>query len=360
MSNHQRLADHDPARLVGKFLLSHGYLETLEAFSNECNIKITDFRFDEEGGEQVTLESLLEERRLRELSIEMAKARLAESEIPGWSDGCPATPVPLPLKTSANVLFVTVNKVLGFWSVLVSTADKALRIYDYQSLELRQEYTYLHSSPILEARVLSEKWLLTAGMDGKVVVTDLAKQDIYIESLENAHSRYVNRLVVNDKWIATSGYDKKINLYEIVESTDSALEIVFRASVLLATLPEGLLFTDNDDQTVLAVCARDTCFLEYYMVPTLELQRRLNMNQNKDLWVSFSGVDLSQQPTGPRYLGLSTSTSPYGRWLAFEVGNEEMKANIFHGAPQSDLGVLPRHVWRPDGSGFWVREKSCK
>lgn len=351
----RRIAKEDPTRLVARFLLSNGYLDTLQAFSDECNIQISEMGIDDEEGEQVTLESLLEERRLRELSIKMAEARLAEAEIPGWSMECPQEGIPLPLKTATNVLFVAAAEVMGNWAILVATADRALRIYDYYTQDMKYEFTVLHTSPILEARVLAQRWLFTAGMDGKTVVTDLATKEIKIASLPEAHSKYVNRLVVyEDRWLATSGYDKKINLYEITSCTDDSLEIEFRASLQMGTLPEGMLFTSHEDRIVLVVCARDTCFLEYFATPDLKSVLRLNMNQNKDLWVSFSGIDISQQPTGPRFIGLSTSTTPYGRWLGFEVGNEEMKANIFHGAPQSDLGVLPRHVWRPDGSGFWV------
>lgn len=351
----RRIPDEDPTRLVAKFLLANGYLDTLQALTYESSVPLAEFRLDEEEGEQITLEGLLEARRLRELSNEMARARLAASEIPGWSNACPSVAVNVPLKTPTNVLFVTAGKVLGKWSILVATADRALRIYDYYSLDLKQEYTFLHTSPILEARIIREKWLLTAGMDGKVVVTDLANQTIVIAAIENAHSRYVNRLVVhNDQWIATSGYDKKINLYEISLCTDDSIEINHRTSVSLATLPEGLLFTEHAGSTVLVVCARETCFLEYYELPTLKVVERLNLNQNGDLWVSFSGIDIAQQPSGPKYIGMATSTTPHGRWLAFEVGKEDLKANIFHGAPQSDLGVLPRFAWRPDGCGFWV------
>lgn len=349
-----RISDQDPTRLVAKFLLTHGYLDTLQALTHESSISLEDFCLDDEEGEQVTLESLLEDRRLRELSNAMAKARLAESEISGWGEQCPAIFKALPLKSPTNVLFVTAEKVLGEWSILVTTADRALRIYNYKTLDLEHEYTFLHTSPILEARVLKEKWLLTAGMDGKVVVSDLTNKAVVIASLENAHTRYVNRLVIQDSWIATSGYDKKINLYEITACTDSEIVINYKSSITLATTPEGMLFTEHEGSTVLVVIARDTCFLEYYCLPSLSPKQKFNLNQNGDMWVSFSGIDIAQQPTGPKYIGMSTSTTPHGRWLAFEVGKEDLKANIFHGSPQSDLGVLPRFAWRPDGSGFWV------
>lgn len=345
----------NPERLVAKFLLNHGYLDTLQTFADESNIRISDFRLDENEGESITLESLLEERRLRELSIELAKTRLAESEVLGWSPWRHEEAISIPLKSPTNVLFVNVVQVEQKWTVLVTTADRAIRFYDLETLSLTAEYSYLHTSPILEARVVASTYLFTAGMDGKVVVTDLRSRNVVIDALENPHQRYVNRLVIHEgRWVATSGYDKKINLYEITACTSDEVVVTYRASITLPTLPEGMLFALHDEELVLVICARDTCFLDYYSVPSLILHSRINMNQNKDLWVSFSGIDISQQPSGPRYIGLSTSTTPHGRWLAFEVGKEELKGNIFHGAPQSDLGVLPRHVWRPDGSGFWV------
>lgn len=353
MSNSQRFAKDDPALLVARFLLSSGYLDTLQAFSDESNISISDFSLDQEDGEQVTLESLLEERRLREVSIALNKARLVDLEIKGWTEKCPEIGTPLVLKSLSNVLFVNVERVLGSWSIIITTADKALRIYSYNDLKLQAEYPVLHTSPILEARVLHEHWLLTAGMDGQVIVTDLLSGDLKM-ALTPGHTRYVNRLVIhNERWIATSGYDKVINMYEITNCSDTDITIEHRCARSFQTLPEGLLFVELEGKLMLVVTARDTCFLEYYDVASLELQNRVNMNENKDLWVSFSGIDISQQPTGPRMIGLSTSTTPYGRWLAFEVGKEGLQSNIFHGAPQSDLGVLPRHVWRPDGSGFW-------
>lgn len=351
-----RIGDQNPMRLVARFLLSHGYVDTLQALTHECGVPISEFRLDEEEGEQTTLEGLLEDRRLRELSNALAAARLAESQVSGWRHSCPATATALPLKSPTNVLFVTAEKVLGNWTVFVTTADRALRIYDYATFKLEQEYTFLHSSPILEARVLQEKWLLTAGMDGKAVVTDLSTRQVVIAALESAHAKYVNRLVIHGSWIATSGYDKKINLYEIIACTDKIIDISRRSSITLTTTPEGLLFTEHDGQDVLVVIARDTCFLEYHNIPDLSLKQKFNLNQNGDMWVSFSGTDIAQQPGSPWYIGMATSTTPNGRWVAFEVGKEELKANIFHGAPQSDLGVLPRFAWRPDGSGFWVRQ----
>ncbi|CCG82604.1 Predicted protein [Taphrina deformans PYCC 5710] len=346
----------NPTRLVARFLLAHGYLDTLQTLADESNIRIADLHLDDVEGEDITLEGLLEERRLRELSVELAKTRLAESEISGWTELCYQDPIPLPIVAPTNVLFVTVETVADCPCILVATADKAMRLYDFNSFELKQELRFLHSSPILEARVVGGQYLFTAGMDGKVVVTDLKSEEVVLDGLDQRHQRYVNRLVLYEQnWIATSGYDKKINLYEITECTSTTIKVELRASITLPSLPEGLLFCKHLDALALVVCARDTCFLEYYLVPSLELQTRINMNANKDLWISFSGIDISQQPGGPRYIGLSTSTTPNGRWLAFKVGEDEMKANVFHGAPQSDLGVLPRHVWRPDGSGFWGR-----
>lgn len=386
-----RANPQDPNRLVAKFLLSNGYLDTLHAFTHESGISLDSFDDNDlaaTGKEEVTLESLLEERRLREIQIQLAKVRLSELEIPEWTD----TPgqwssTELTLRAPAtNVLYLTVGIVLGNWSIVVCTADRGVRIYDYTTLDLTQEYLTLHASPVLEARVLLEdrgRWLLTAGMDGKVVLTDLEHQSVCIDGLEHPHTRYVNRLLVwngEKKYLVTSSYDKHINLYELVFTDGADPLISYISSLTLPTTPEGLTFlSTSKGALLLLVASRDTPFLEVYTVADMKHYGRINMNENNDAWVSFSAIDISIHPSRQFEdrvtIAISTSTTPHGRLLLLSCDLEDIRddhdtratttattrqapkigrSTIFTGAKQSDYGVLPRHVWRATGTSSGI------
>ncbi len=348
----------NPTHLVAKFLLDNNYLETLELFALEANIKLDELNSHEDDGEQVTLELLLEDRRITELSLALQQSKLEQVMIKNWQNPSPSTSELLPLKTQTNVLFVAVFNVVGKWMIAVTTADRALRLYDFKTYELLQQYTTLHSSPILQCCQLLDRYLLTAGMDGNIVLSDLVKQ-VEILKLPKPHLKYVHRIVVHaDRWIASCGYDKRVHVYSVSEADDSeCTPVITHVGCLdFSTLPEAIVFIPMSrvGEPHLLVTTRDSCFLEYYTLPDLILHSRHNMNENNDLWVSYTAVDIAVQPVPPHHVGIATSSTPFGRWIAFEQDNDRIVINAWTGAPQSDLGVPSRFAWRADGSGFYV------
>jgi WD40 repeat protein len=159
----------------------------------------------------------------------------------------------------------------------------------------------------------------------------------------------------------SAGYDKRVHLYRVDNQRAKYLDAYeLIASEQFASVVEGICFVTLAGIEHLAITRRDSCMIEYLELTNLQVVHELNMNVNKDTWVSFTGVDLAVQPVAPYLLGMATNKSPLGRWLAFEGHSErsrpddKMVADIYHGAAVSDLGVLQRFAWRPDGSGFFV------
>ncbi|ORY79071.1 WD40-repeat-containing domain protein [Protomyces lactucae-debilis] len=351
----------DPTRLIAKYLLDHGYLNTLEALSHDAAIALDQLQLED--ADAVSLESILAERSERLLSLQLANAKLNEMVLPVWSaETCPSQAYSLPGLGQANVLFVSGVKIDSALYILVTTADKLLRLYHADTFEC-QTWDGIHTSPILEARVIGNHSLLTAGMDGAVKLSDLRNSQSPPETLPGRHTRYVHRLLHNDAqtYLVSTGYDKQLILYKIASgNTPSSESFNLVASEQLATVVEGLCFVMLQGTEHLAITRRDSCMIEYLSLDTLQVVHTVNMNANKDLWVSFSGVDLAIQPVPPHLLGVATSKSPLGRWLAFKGHTVEptppdhIIADIYHGAAVSDLGVLPRFAWRPHGSGFFV------
>ena len=313
-----------PVKLVAKFLLTHGYIDTLHAFSHEAGIELDTFDDVE------SLEEVLEERRLRELQNQLARVRLAETELPRWVEQKWTQRDVLTLPS--NVLFVTVADS----QIIVSCADRSIKVFDYDTLELLQTIT--NSSPILDV-IVHDKKFITAGMDGHVKLTD-ADGSVSLHS----HQKYANRLSMYGSYLASSGYDKRINLYHDFKHTNT---------LNLTTTPESITFIHHD-RLILLVSARDTPFLDFYAVPEMTRLTRWNMNENNDLWVSFSAIDISVLSGDTITLIISTSvervlilSAPWSR-ITSEDG-EISRKSVFTQSQYSDYGVLPRHV-----AGLWT------
>ncbi|KAK9433478.1 WD40-repeat-containing domain protein [Lipomyces doorenjongii] len=355
--------------LVARYLRDNGYNNTLDAFKEELGLEDDMIPSDH----SITLESIIEQKRLFDLSQDLDAVTLADNEEDKWHVPYPEFKSILPKQSpESNILFVSVANLsiptddlssdFARPCIISTSADSSLRIFDFYTFELLKVYTHLHSSPILTLLVLNESTLLTGGMDGRLVVSNPATGDV-ITQLKD-HMKYLVRIECSNdgKYVATAGYDKKVNAYSI-ENTGSD-EPTFRfnkiGTISFPTSPEAIAFVPPEKETTiestpprLIVSRRDSTFLYYYkLFPVLSEAARHNLNPDSNSWVSFCAMDIILEPMQSKFLGVATSTVPHMRFMMLQSGVDTILKNVFTKAPQ-DAYSSARICWRPHGSGVW-------
>ncbi|KAK9237226.1 WD40-repeat-containing domain protein [Lipomyces kononenkoae] len=357
--------------LVARYLRDNGYKNTLEAFKEELGLEDDMIPSDH----SITLESIIEQKRLFDLSRELEAVTVADDE-DKWHVPYPAFKSILPKQSpESNILFVSVANLSipastddpssGFPArpcILTSSADRSLRIFDFYTLELLRVHTHLHASPILSFLVFNESTLLTGGMDGRLVVSNPATGDIIAQL--NDHQKYLVRIACSRdmKYVATAGYDKKVNAYSIenLGSDESNFAFAKIGTISFPTNPEAILFAttegENESESTtprLIVSRRDSTFLYYYkLFPVLSEAARHNLNPDGTSWVSFCAMDMSLDPVDHKFLVVATSTVPQMRFMMLQSRSDQILKNVSTKAPQ-DAYSSARICWRPNGTGFW-------
>ncbi|KAK9333892.1 WD40-repeat-containing domain protein [Lipomyces starkeyi] len=354
--------------LVARYLRDNGYNNTLDAFKEELGLEDDMIPSDH----SITLESIIEQKRLFDLSQELVAVTLADNEEDKWHVPYPEFKSILRKSPESNILFVSVANLSISTDdlssdfrrpcIITTAADRSLRIFDFYTFELLKVYTHLHSSPILTLLVLNESILLTGGMDGRLVVSNPATGDV-ITQLKD-HTKYLVRIACSNdrRYVATAGYDKKVNAYSI--ENPGSDEPTFRfnkiGTISFPTSPEAIVFVTPEQETTiestpprLIVSRRDSTFLYYYkLFPVLSEAARHNLNPDSNSWVSFCAMDIILDPMQSKFLAVATSTVPHMRFMMLQSGVDTILKNAFTKAPQ-DAYSTPRICWRPHGSGVW-------
>ena len=319
--------------------------------------------------------------------------------------------------------------------IVASTADRRLHVIDStSSFGLVHSISDIQDSPILSYKVLANQIMLAGSMSGRLVLYDQRSGTILGERRD--HTKYVvNIEVYHDKtdwWVGTAGWDGKVFLYRIEGATSVHQNPVSTdlltgasdeirigspiASVSLPTNPEALAFVLHahveEHPPLLLLTRRDSTFLYYYGLPSLESEDRerplslsqlgkQNLAPHSNAWIAFSPSAISVCPKDPSLIAVATSSIPHMKLLVVRlllpsfdrvesptateksiieptlpvadmelataaqaaqerarlaIQDREAAAILTHCntmAPQTPYST-PAVAWRPDGSGVWV------
>lgn len=398
-----------PAVIVARFLKANLYNESYDAFIAEAGLS-PDAGVCSKG--DLTLETLLEEKKCFDLSVMFEKLGVEEcgDNERRWMRPAPELPIEVKtLPTSSNILSTVIEKTdtdceTASSTLLVSTADRRLHLLDVNTRALKNSLYALHDSPILSFAMLKTSYLITCSMSGRLLISDLNGKTI--ESRRD-HSKYVVKVVIHQDdsqlFLATAGWDCKIILYMFAVANERLSVGEPVATISLPTKPESILFVRHPEsgQPILLVSRTDSSFLFYYTVgASPRLLGKQNLAPHSNSWVAFTPSALALCPTDPNLLAVGTSTVPHMKLLivrllippyehdesetmcstaleqrtsllldsathetqasqaraAMTISDREAAAIQIHCstlAPQTAYST-PAVAWRPDGSGVWV------
>ncbi|KAL6715717.1 hypothetical protein ACLMJK_006678 [Lecanora helva] len=321
-----------PLIVVARFLEANNYNETLSVFLWEAGLPSnagTILQGD------VTLEKILEEKRVFDLSLRTEKIDSANQDKP-WSMPAPSLPTRVSLPSSTNLLHVSIQR-LKYGAaynnlqqvMLAATADRQYHLITLdQDFSLWKSLAYLHDSPILSCAAVGAKYpiTITAGMSGQVILYDHGDEKVLEERSD--HKKYVVEIAAFrtglTTWIATAGWDFKVFIYRMVEP-----DMVLGGPVGMiatTTVSESINFIEHPDldHPILIVSRRDSTTLCYYRLsafnrstaepptpPHLSLLGSQNLAPHSNAWIAFSPSSIALCPQDPTLLAVATSATPH-------------------------------------------------
>ncbi|CAO1615671.1 unnamed protein product [Jaminaea pallidilutea] len=287
--------------------------------------------------------------------------------------------------------------------LLSAGADKRVLIFDPDDGEVAQSLEPVarsmdqgHTAAVLDVtqHPHEPRELVTAGMDGKVIVWDLLTGKPHVAFKD--HQRFVVRCTwsADGRYLATAGYDKVINIYRRRASVvtngagedrmeedgpsdidddiearplDSKLELVYTLST--RGNPEAIAFVAAEDKTQWLVWSmRDDCFLHYLQMQDKEgtspapegsswLESKYNTNEvAMDTHISYSILSITPHPTLPLLslvTGSHASQSASSLVLLMPLFSDQRQVTI-HTTVPAGTSYTPRQAWLPSGEGVWI------
>ncbi|KAF2483891.1 WD40-repeat-containing domain protein [Neohortaea acidophila] len=387
------------ALIVARFLKSNHYTNSYDAFINEAGLPASA---GDVGKGDLTLETLLEEKKTFDVSVRYEKLGSEDGEGKGWARPAPSKAMAVTtLPSKSNLLSTSVELFDEAGTpqplLLVTSADRRLHILDVPACSLRASLPAVQDSPILSCAVLNKHTLLTTSMSGQLVASNLSGD---ILASRRDHSKYVVKVAVypsptpgTPTLIATAGWDNKINIYVLPNDTSPLTSLPEpHTTIPLQSKPESLLFLphpDNPSEPLLLLSRTDSNHLYYYTTGTTtttnESPRLLgtqNLAPHSNAWIAFTPTSLALHPHDPSLLAAGTNSLPHMKLLiirllvpplttptiaapltqasqaraALAIADKESAAILIHAntlAPQTPYST-PAIAWRPDGSGVWV------
>jgi WD40 repeat protein len=358
----------------------------------------------------ITIESILQEKKTYDTSLNFEKLGLDDDKDRGWSAQAPTKPIVLSsLPSRSNILSISVVELALFSAaqarkyLAVTTADRKLHLVDTSSptYAVAHSYTSFQDSPILDVIAIDKQHIVVASMSGKLSLYNTVK-DTMLEDRRD-HSKYVVKIAHHSAgtttWIASAGWDAKVILYNYHTAAGrDDMRLGKPCAILeLPSIPETLIFltSPHDGTPVLLVARRDSTFLHFYALPGsgspgLTFLGKQNLAPHSNAWIAFTPSDVQVCPVDQSVVAVATSTTPHMKLLIVKLlvpdghsslteadpdrtsdrpatqasqaraelliqDREEAAININVStlAPQTQYST-PRLVWRPDGSGLYV------
>ncbi|KAI9809681.1 MAG: hypothetical protein M1825_000113 [Sarcosagium campestre] len=407
-----------PEVLVARFLQANNFTEvrarsmTLDTFLAEAGLS-QDAGATHPGA--LTLERVLDEKRVFDLTLHFEKASTVADGDEGWKQFRLVPIVLSSLENASNLLHVSISKAesstadgTGLRSyIFATTADRRLNVLSTEAPFLLTDMES-YDSPVLSCVVVRNRWLFSTSMSGQLVLRDLRTNTK--KGHRRDHVKYAIQVVAlpddDGIWVATAGWDAKVFIYRIdwPEAGQDAISLDSpRATLTLQTNPESLVFVKQRAEAppILVVSRRDSTFLYYYSLPalhqdlstpspassTLQLEGKQNLTPHSTAWVAFSPSSLALCPIDPTLLAVATASVPHMKLIIVRMllpsvdssmirdsvadnaptratqteaarrrADDESSAIVSHTnamAPQTAYST-PHVVWRPGGQGVWV------
>ncbi|KAI5808778.1 WD40-repeat-containing domain protein [Peziza echinospora] len=236
-------APDSPDFLVARYLKTGGFAKTLSAFLEETGIEESQIT----GECKYTLEDLLEEKRIYDLSLKLETILAIEKKEEEFSLPYPSTPHLLrPSSTSStstptpsNYIHTAITHFPRPYNrqlILATTVSSQIHLFDptpnattttaaISSLSptpttypLLKTLPPLHTSPTLTTYPLRNgKYLLTGSMDGTTYLHKTANPEYKRLWSAAKHEKFVVKVIVSrdERWIVTASYDKRVNIYYV-------------------------------------------------------------------------------------------------------------------------------------------------
>ncbi|CAO1616430.1 unnamed protein product [Parajaminaea phylloscopi] len=273
-------------------------------------------------------------------------------------------------------------------ALLSAGADKRVLIFDpadgevLDSLEpVGRSHERGHTSAVLDVaqNPAEARELVTAGMDGKVIVWDLIARCPHIVLCD--HQRFAVRCAWSPDglFLATAGYDKKICVYKRSsadnvanqDDDDGAIRPLLSSFELAVTLPtrgnpETICWVEGDTAGTpwLVWSMRDDCFLHYLDVTesilrNTPVESKYNTNVvESDEHISYSILSITTHPSLPLLClvtGSHASPDACSMVLLMSMFSPTRLATI-HTTIAASPTYTPRQAWTTEGTaaGVWV------
>ncbi|ANB14632.1 protein MET30 [Sugiyamaella lignohabitans] len=262
----------------------------------------------------------------------------------------------------------------GNSTAIVSCADKSIRFYSLTSGKLIRTIKGLHgSSAVRFIRRLSNTHLITAGLDGRLIVSNFTTGEV--SAIFRAHSSYITSLDVWGGYVVSTGFDKIVNVFKIIDESGALKNM---ASVKLDVCPTGAKIvaldpSNNDiiekesmDDTLresspsspghtfkegfipaVILCKQDTTYMFFYSLHSLRLLNKVNLCDADYGSDSFTPLDIAVDEQRLRY-AVATNHVPYMRIITGFVGKTTIVNNLAVFSPQDQYSA-PQLVWSKSG-----------
>lgn len=349
--------------LVARFLRTNNYADTLQAFLREADLPPDVGQTSGDDTNNWTIQSLLEEKRTFDHSVNFERYGRESREHSLWSipgeywlqvakssvrvlghtihthvrsstDSCiaPSKPTIIQTPTPSNLLAASVES----WQsprdengadlaapppVIVSAgADRQVHLLETTAGNaVITSFSGLSDSPVLSyVSILGGRYIFMTNMSGHLL---LQRGHRIVDSRKD-HSKYAVKVVAHEQrdesdssktcWIATAGWDATVYLYRIDTSNENHDILSIGnpiARIKTATNPESLLFVRHVDsnELFLLVSRRDSTHIYYYQVETPRET------------TSTPGETTSARPSIPeaKLLGHQNLAPHSNAWIAF-------------------------------------------
>lgn len=250
--------------------------------------------------------------------------------------------------------------------VLISSADKSLRLYDLQTQTLHHVFHNLHGTGAAVRSVIyaGDGIALTGGMDGRFVATDLiTKREL---GTAKAHSRFINAMAWDraSRILVSAGFDGLIKVYHVGiagEGDDRTVEFTLLGSQKFLQIPTAVELVWMESKLILLACTQDSTVMRFLSIPpatasdpiptSLEQIGKLNLVDAEFSLITFTPMHISISPDRKRY-AVATSHSPHLRIIIGTFGQDGIDLNLLAHAPQDKFSI-PHIAWSLDGKGIW-------